>query len=392
MTSPNPLRRAAHMVPVAALSLLLLTAGMCRQAEEPPQPQTAEPNTLADFTEPAPEPPVEAGPTPAELEASERQAAIAEAERQLAEREAALAAEEERLRQEREMQAERDRLAAERAAAAERERQLAARERQLQEQEAELARLEEARADEAREPVLAEAAAPEPLPEPTGNYEGNYDEPWRDSREVADGEVGEAPTAAEPAAPGPFDEPVAAPTTRASVQAGERLEVQTVSMLSSETARVGDTFSTRLVTDLRDRSGQVVIPAGAEVVGRVTEAAPYRRGGGPATLAVEFTDIVVSPEQTVGIRATFVELGADRRKNRKKVVAGAVVGAILGHILGGDGSKNVVVGAAAGAAAGGAMVASARDRDAEIPAGQIIALELEEVVTVQIQYGAVAPR
>ncbi len=143
--------------------------------------------------------------------------------------------------------------------------------------------------------------------------------------------------------------------------------------------------------DLRDEEGTLVIPAGAEVLGRVTEASPYRRGGGPATLGVEFTDIVVSPEQTVGIRASFVELGADRKKNRKKVVAGAVVGAILGHILGGDGSKNVIIGAAAGAAAGGAVVASARDRDAEIPAGQIIALQLEEVVTVEIEYGTVSP-
>lgn len=68
------------------------------------------------------------------------------------------------------------------------------------------------------------------------------------------------------------------------------------------------------------------------------------------------------------------------------------MGAILGHILGGDGSKNVVIGAAAGAAAGGAVVASAKDRDAEIPAGQIITLQLEEVVTVEIAYGALAGR
>ena len=74
------------------------------------------------------------------------------------------------------------------------------------------------------------------------------------------------------------------------------------------------------------------------------------------------------------------------------MAAGAVVGAILGHILGGDGSKNVIIGAAAGAAAGGAVVASAKDRDAEIPGGQIFSLELEEVVTVEIEYGAVAGR
>ncbi len=231
------------------------------------------------------------------------------------------------------------------------------------------------------ETIVIEQGAPDPLPEPTGSYEGNYDEPWRGSREP-----GEIATAEPPAAP------QTPPTTLATVKAGEQLEVQIVDTLSSETAREGSRFSTRLVGDLRDATGKVVIPAGAEVIGRVTEAAPYRRGGGPATLAVEFTEIIVSPEQRVGIRASFVELGADKRKNRKKVVAGAVVGAILGHILGGDGSKNVVIGAAAGAAAGGAVVASAKDRDAEIPAGQIITLQLEEVVTVEIAYGALAGR
>ena len=241
----------------------------------------------------------------------------------------------------------------------------------------------------ANEGVVTEPASPEPLPEPTGNYEGNFDEPWRETQETADSEPVSPSTGTVAEEVAPADDGAPEPTTTlASVQAGERLEVQTLATVSSETSRVGDRVSARLVDDLRNASGTLVVPAGAEVIGRVTEASAYRRGGGPATLGVEFTDIVVSPEQTVGIRASFVELGADRRKNRKKVVAGAVVGAILGHILGGDGSSNVIVGAAAGAAAGGAVVASAKGRDAEIPGGQIISLQLEEVVTVEIEYGA----
>ena len=379
MSHSNPLHRATHAIPVAALSLLLLSAGMCSPAEETPPAEIAERQAEEQR---ALEAALARSAAEAAAEAEEKQrlaaesAAAAERERQLAAREQELReqearlAEERRLQRERELEAEQQRLAAERAAAAERQRQLAAREQELREQEEALARREE-------ELAAAETAAPEPLPEPTGSYQGNFDEPWRESQETAQAEPGEA---APPA------------TTKTTVRAGERLEVQIVDTLSSETAREGDRFSTRLVGDLRDASGRVVIPAGAEVVGRVTEAVPYRRGGGPATLAVEFHEIVVSPEQRVGIRASFAELGADRSKNRKKVVAGAVVGAILGHILGGDGSKNVIIGAAAGAAAGGAVVASARDRDAEIPAGQIIALQLEEVVTVEIEYGAVAGR
>ncbi len=392
MISSSPLRNARHTIPVAALSLLLLSAGMCQQPEEAQPEQAAGPTNSSELVgSPGVEvEPAATDPSAAEIEKQERQAAIAEAERELAEREARLAAEEEKLQAERALQAERERLAAERAAAAERERQLAARERELREQEAELARREEDLADE--ETIVVEPTAPEPLPEPTGSYEGNFDEAWRESQETAATDPEAFPAETGEGDSGAIEvEPALPQTSQVSVQAGERLEVQVVETLSSETAREGDRISTRLVQDLRNAAGTLVVPAGAEIIGRVTEASPYRRGGGPATLGVEFTDIVVSPEQTVGIRASFVELGADRKKNRKKVVAGAVVGAILGHILGGDGSKNVIVGAAAGAAAGGAMVASAKDRDAEIPAGQVIALQLEEVVTVEVRYGATVP-
>lgn len=404
MNSSNPLHNASHVIPVSALSLLLLSAGMCQQAEENQPEETGGPIAVVETFEPASDELAETGPTAAEIEEQERQAALAEAEQELAEREARLAAEEERLQRERQLQADRERLAAERAEAAERERQLATRERELREQEERLARLEEELAAEKAitvepaapkptytEPTYPATTNPEPLPEPTGNYEGNFDESWRESQDTAETDPETLPSHTDEGfgASGEL-EPVLPQPARTSVQAGERLEVQILQGLSSETAREGDVISTHLVQDLRDAAGTVVISAGAEVIGRVTESTPFRRGGGPATLGVEFTDIVISPEQTVGIRASFVELGANRKKNRKKVVAGAIVGAILGHILGGDGSSNVIVGAAAGAAAGGAMVASSNRGNAEIPAGQIIALQLEEVVTVEIAYGTVA--
>jgi hypothetical protein len=365
MIPSNPLRNAVHAIPVAVLSLFLLSAGMCSPAEEPAPEETAA--TQPDSPAAAEPQPFAADEAADEADEQQRLAALAAAERQLVERQAQLAEEENRL--------------------AERERQRAAREDELLQQQAELERRQEEVA--AREPVVTDQTAPEPLPEPTGSYEGDFDEPWRESQATADAE----PPPADDNRGAEIDRQPAPPAApKASLAAGQRLEVQIRETLSSETARVGDTFSTLLVGDLRDDSGTLAVPAGAKVIGRVTEASPYRGGGGPATLGVEFTDIVVSPDQTVGIRASFVELGADRRKNRKKVVAGAVVGAILGHILGGDGSKNVIIGAAAGAAAGGAIVARARDRDAEIPAGQIIALQLEEVVTVEVEYGAVAGR
>ncbi len=360
----DPRNRVGRAVSLAALSLLLLSAGMCRQATNSEQAE-AEETAAAEEA-------LAAEQAAAEAAERERLAAIAAAEQELAEREARLAEEEERQRQQA-LEAERQRLAATKAAAEARQRELAARERELAEREAELAQRAQELA-EAEEALAAEELAAEPS---GSGYRGGYDEPWRSGggERVADGG-----TTAQPA-------PAPAPKPKASLPPGEILEVQMQRTLSSGTSRVGEVFNARLTHDVFDSKGTLVIPAGSTVRGKVIEARPYRRGEGPATIGVQFTHVVVPPDQTVGIKADFVELGTDRKKNRKKVIGGAVAGAILGHILGGDGSKNVLIGAAVGAAAGGAAVASARDRDAEIPAGQVLSLELREVVTVEVAYG-----
>ena len=68
-------------------------------------------------------------------------------------------------------------------------------------------------------------------------------------------------------------------------------------------------------------------------------------------------------------------------------IGATIAGAILGRVLGGKGGENAVLGAAAGAAAGSAAVARGKGKDAVIPAGERVALQLEEVVTVQVDYG-----
>ena len=78
MTSSNPLRHASHAIPVAILSLLLLSAGMCQPAEEAPSVEASGPSDSAEVNEPAAAEAeiVEAGPSPAEIEEQERQAAL----------------------------------------------------------------------------------------------------------------------------------------------------------------------------------------------------------------------------------------------------------------------------------------------------------------------------
>ncbi|MCP4201539.1 MAG: hypothetical protein GY769_06340 [bacterium] len=300
-------------------------------------------------------------------EAAAAQAAANEAaEKVLAEREALLEIREEQLRMEEALRLEKARDARRKTELAERERLLAAREKQLENYESNLAFQERELRD--REAILEDAAAATSgATDPEGLDEADPYVPGASEPEVADA------MAAEPE------------FVLASLEPGRLLEIEFEETVSSATHREGDSFSGRLVQDLTAEDGTLVVPAGTEVLGRVTSVTPLKKVGGRASIEVEFTHLVLSPTESIAISASFVELGVDKRKDKKKIAGAAIVGAILGRVLGGDGAESVLAGAAAGAAAGTVAVARAQGKDAELPAGQIVALQLEEVVTVEVQ-------
>jgi hypothetical protein len=352
---------------LSILALTLLLGGACRQADLSQMLQSEESSQSPDIAaaeEAAAIAEAEArARAQAEAEAAER-AELEAAERALEEREALLAEREEQLREAEALQAERERLAARTVAVEERERLLGERTGELEARES----LLEAREFDVlvREEALAEEDAAESGSEEVADWLG-------DEGQLDEGQAGSAP----PAEP-------SAQIVHASLMPGKVLEVEMLETLSSRDSRVGDTFSAHLVQDLRNEDGMLVIPAGAEILGEVTHVIPLKKIGGRAEIGIEFTHVVVSPDQTVEIRASMVELGKDKRKDKKKILIGTAAGAILGRILGGD-TEGAVAGAAVGAAAGTAVAASAKGKDAEIPAGEMIALQLEEVVTVSIE-------
>jgi hypothetical protein len=178
-----------------------------------------------------------------------------------------------------------------------------------------------------------------------------------------------------------------------TLRPGTILEIEFTQTLSTRTARAGDRFSARLAKDIYTESGVLAVPVGSEVRGRVLDVTPLKRVGGQASLSIEFTELVPPIGPPVGLKASFVELGADRRRDKGKIIAAAVAGAILGRAIGGKGAGEVLAGAAVGAAAGTAVVASKADgKDAEIPAGEVVGLVLEEVVTVTTEMTGVVDR
>ena len=163
-----------------------------------------------------------------------------------------------------------------------------------------------------------------------------------------------------------------------------RLDVEIDSTLSSGTSQVGDEFKTLLVDDVRTEDGTLVAPAGSEVWGEVVEARPLRKVGGQAALGVSLDRLVLPTGETVEIRASLLQVGKNKKGDKAKIAGAVIAGAILGSILGD--SEGALVGAAAGAAASTAYVVKAEGREVEIPAGTVVTLEVDEVVTVRTEY------
>ena len=192
-----------------------------------------------------------------------------------------------------------------------------------------------------------------------------------------------AEVAPEPPAPAPPPPP---PKVEARLEAGAPVDVEFVNTVSSATARVGDTFRTRVATDVYDDRGILAIPAGSEVVGLVIGVTPLPKVGGRASLGLKFTDVVLPSGETAKISASFVEQGKNETGRDAATIGGATAGgAILGRILDrGSKKRGTVLGAILGAAAGAAIASKTPGEEVEIPAGSVVSLKLDQAVRMMV--------
>lgn len=253
--------------------------------------------------------------------------------------------------------------------ALEQELELRARELALKERELELKERELAQRRRESRPVVA---APEPAPAPATTPEP-APAPVEERAEIAP-------------EPEPEAEPEPEPAPQAvwlDVPAGREMDVEFLTSLSSATSREGDTFRTRVLDPVYAGSGELAIPAGSEVLGRVVESVTNdRRIGGRSRLAIEFTDLVLPSGTTVPVSASLAEEGkSGKQKDAATIGGAAAAGAILGSILGDD--EAAVVGAILGGAAGSVLASRNKGENVEIPAGTPVRLRLDETVAVR---------
>lgn len=157
--------------------------------------------------------------------------------------------------------------------------------------------------------------------------------------------------------------------------------------LGTDRNEPGDAFTARVQQNVTDSEGNVVIPAGATVRGRITQVQPSGRVGQTAVMSLAF-EAVSFDGGTYPLQATVVRTepervsGSSTAQQAGKVAAGAAAGAILGQVLGKD-TKSTLKGAVIGAAAGTAVAMGTADVDAVLPAGSEMVIRLDGPVTVR---------
>ncbi len=185
----------------------------------------------------------------------------------------------------------------------------------------------------------------------------------------------------------PAPRPTAPRTVSRTASAGSTFAISLNETLSTGTNKAGDGFTATLEEPILDADGNVVVPAGATVRGRVTRVDHSGNVGETAVMNLAFESVSFNGN-SYPLEASVIEANPERRTRQTtgqqagKVAAGAAAGAILGRVLGKD-TKSTLKGAVIGAAAGTAIAMGTSDVDAVLQAGSTMRVKLDAPITVR---------
>jgi hypothetical protein len=151
----------------------------------------------------------------------------------------------------------------------------------------------------------------------------------------------------------------------------------------SDSSQVEDQMRATLREDVRV-ADDVVLPAGVEVHGRVTDVERSGRVKGRARLAFRFTMLTYDGSE-YDLRTQAIErvAAATKSEDATKIGIGAGAGAALGAILGGG--SGAAKGAAIGAAAGTGAVLATRGEEVQLDAGEAVDTRLTAELPVRVR-------
>jgi hypothetical protein len=175
--------------------------------------------------------------------------------------------------------------------------------------------------------------------------------------------------------------PAAKPTAR-TLAAGTAISAKFDAGLSSRTHKAGQTLTGTVASDVKDKGGRTVIPAGSKV--HVTITAIHEsenKGDKTGKLVLTPTKVVIAGKSypISGSAKALDRTLKDRKTNAgdvAKVGAGVGAGALLGAAVSGGSTKGAVIGGALGGAVGTQRAIQTQDRDVVVPAGSRLKVTL----------------
>jgi hypothetical protein len=176
--------------------------------------------------------------------------------------------------------------------------------------------------------------------------------------------------------------------TMASAQPGEIPPGTNISVRTNETIDVRQAGGGRIYygsvdRDVRDASGNVAIPRGAEAELMVREVGARDRALDLESVTVNGRRYSVRREEVVGETGREQRQGVGKNERTAKYVGGgALLGTIVGAIAGGG--KGAAIGAIAGGAAGAGAQTYTRGERVMVPAESIVTFRLGQALYIDM--------
>ncbi len=179
-----------------------------------------------------------------------------------------------------------------------------------------------------------------------------------------------------------------------NVNAGQVMRVRLNQTITSENARVGDQFTTTVVTPVY-ASGIEIIPAGSEIVGRVTTVNRASRKSKAGSIGVHFVSLRlptgitrtmngdltdVSENNVVADNEGEVSGRSAMKRNVVFIGGGAATGALIGAIAGGG--KGAGIGALVGGGLGAAGAVFSKGHEAVVKSGTEFGVVLNQTLSL----------
>jgi hypothetical protein len=190
-----------------------------------------------------------------------------------------------------------------------------------------------------------------------------------------------ATKASSKAAPKPVAKPVAK-ATGVTLSSGTAISAKFDGGISSRTHKAGQKLTGTVSSDVKDKSGRVVIPKGSKVyltIAAIHESENKSDKTGKLVLTPTLVSISGRTYPLKGSATALDRTLKDRKTNAgdlAKVGVGAGAGALLGTAVSGGSTKGAVIGGVAGAAVGTQRAIETQDRDVVVPAGSRLKVTL----------------